>query len=152
VNRSDFADLVPEGGVVPDLRALDKAGVLAALAHQSAGFAGVAETLILERLRAREALGSTGFGLGAAIPHARIEGLVGVVVILARLAAPVDFGALDGEPVDLLVLLLSPEAGGADHLKALARISRALRYPDILDALRAAPDAAAMRAIIGAPA
>jgi PTS system nitrogen regulatory IIA component len=72
-------------------------------------------------------------------------------VVFARLSAAVDYGALDGEPVDLVVLLLSPESCGADHLKALARISRTLRNRDILSALRAAPDAEAMRAAVDRP-
>ncbi|MEY2883598.1 MAG: IIA-like nitrogen-regulatory protein PtsN, partial [Pseudomonadota bacterium] len=106
-------------------------------------------SLILERVRERETLGSTGFGGGAAIPHARIPGLDQVVVVLARLVVPVDYGALDGDPVDIAVLLLSPEGAGADHLKALARISRALRDPAVLDAIRAAGDADALLQAVG---
>lgn len=151
MNGGDFAELLSGGGVIPELVAADKGEVLARMAALASPVAGVAETAILERIRLREALGTTGFGQGVAIPHARMAGLAGLVVMLARLVAPVAYGALDGEPVDLVVLLLSPEEGGADHLKALARISRTLRNRDILAALRAATDADGMRAAIDRP-
>jgi PTS system nitrogen regulatory IIA component len=149
---SGFGELVPAGGALAGLAAADKAGLLAALARAAAGLTGLSETLILERVREREALGPTGFGQGAAIPHARVTGLPHVTAAVARLAAPVAYGALDGEPVDVAVLLLSPEGAGADHLKALARISRALRDPAFLARVRAAADDAQLRAAIdGAP-
>lgn len=151
MNGGDFADLLSGDSIIPALQAADKAEALASLARHAAPIAGLAPSLILERVREREALGATGFGQGVAIPHARIAGLPGVAVVLARLVAPLDYGALDGEPVDLIVLLLSPESCGADHLKALARISRALRNRDILAALRLAPDAEAMRAAVDRP-
>ncbi|OYU16398.1 MAG: transcriptional regulator [Alphaproteobacteria bacterium PA4] len=146
---SGFADLVAGGGVAPSLVTTDKAGLLQVLAGMAAAETGLSASLILERVRERETLGSTGFGGGAAIPHARIPGLDQVVVVLARLAAPIDYGALDGDPVDIAVLLLSPEGAGADHLKALARISRSLRDPDVLDAIRAAGDSDALLQAIG---
>jgi PTS system nitrogen regulatory IIA component len=151
MNGGDFAELLRGDAIVPALRAPDKAAALAALAAHAAPLAGIPQSLILERVREREALGSTGFGQGVAIPHARIAGLPAMTVVVARLVQPVDYAALDAEPVDLLVLLLSPETGGADHLKALSRISRALRNADILHALRRAPDAEAMRAVIDRP-
>ena len=107
--------------------------------------------MILERVREREALGSTGFGQGVAIPHARLAGLERVTIVVARLAQPVDYGALDELPVDLVVLLLSPEDAGADHLKALARISRALRNPRILGAMRDAETVEALFEAIDRP-
>ena len=143
-----FADLVPPGGILLDLGVPSKDALLAALANVAAAQTGIAATTILERVRERETLGPTGFGQGAAIPHARLPGLVGVVAIVARLGTGVDYGALDGDPVDIAVLLLSPEGAGADHLKALARISRALRDPAILAALRTAPDIAALHQVI----
>ncbi len=144
-----FADLVRADGVLPALGVADKPGLLSALAGAAAAEIGVPASLILERLGQREALGSTGFGSGAAIPHCRIAGLGDVAVVVARLVIPVDYGALDGEPVDIAVLLLSPERAGADHLKALARISRTLRDPRALAAMRAATDVAGLRAAIG---
>ena len=152
MNGGDFAELLRRDSIIPALSAAEKSAVLAALADHAAPIAGLAPSLILERVREREALGSTGFGQGVAIPHARIVGLQTTTLVLARLVKPVDYAALDGEPVDILVLLLSPETGGADHLKALARISRALRNRDILAALRAAPDADAMRMAVDRPA
>jgi PTS system nitrogen regulatory IIA component len=124
-----FDDLVAEGGITLGLDVADKPALLDALAAAAAAATGIDAAVILERVRLRESLGSTGFGSGAAIPHARFADLSGVLVQVVRLAAPVDYGALDEVPVDIAVLLLSPEAAGADHLKALARISRTLRDP-----------------------
>jgi PTS system nitrogen regulatory IIA component len=146
-----FADLVGDGGLILDADYGSKDALLAGLAAAAALVTGLAAPLILERLRTREALGSTGFGQGAAIPHARIEGLAGVTVLLARLVQGVDYGALDGDPVDVAVLLLSPEGAGADHLKALARISRVLRDPSALARIRDAGDVDALRIAIGPP-
>ncbi len=144
-----FADLVGDGSVLLGLAVPDKDALIAALAAAAADATGLPASLIGERVREREMLGTTGFGQGAAIPHARLAGLAGVTAVVARLATGIDYGALDGLPVDVAVLLLSPEGAGADHLKALARISRALRDPPTLAAMRAAPDAAALRLAIG---
>lgn len=144
-----FADLVADDGILCDVDFVGKDDLLAGLAAAGAAATGLSPALILERLRTREALGSTGFGQGAAIPHARIEGLPRIVVVVARLLHGVDYGALDGEPVDIAVLLLSPEGAGADHLKALARISRVLRDPAGLAVMRAAIDAEELRRAIG---
>jgi PTS system nitrogen regulatory IIA component len=144
-----FADLVGDSGLILDADYGSKDSLLAGLAAAAARQTGLPATLILERLRTREALGSTGFGQGAAIPHARLDGLAGVRVLVCRLVQPIDFGALDGDPVDLAVLLLSPEAAGADHLKALARISRVLRDPAALAAMRSAGSEEALRLAIG---
>ena len=112
-----------------------------ALAHDSLGLdAG----LVAERLAAREKLGSTGFGGGVAIPHAKLAGLAGVSGMLIRLVQPIEFKAVDGLPVDLAFAMLSPADAGADHLKALARVSRRLRDAAFVAKLRGAgsPDAA----------
>jgi PTS system nitrogen regulatory IIA component len=143
-----FSSAVAEGSIVLGLTVASKDALLAALAGIAAKTTGIAESTILERVREREALGSTGFGQGAAIPHARIAGLTAVTAVVARLASGVDYGALDGEPVDVAVLLLSPEGAGADHLKALARVSRALRDPGSLARIRDAADVAELRAVI----
>jgi nitrogen PTS system EIIA component len=142
---SGFSSLVADGSIVLDLNVVSKDALMVALATIAAEATGVAMTEILERVREREALGSTGFGQGAAIPHARIAGLKAVMAVVARLERGVDYGALDGEPVDIAVLLLSPEDAGADHLKSLARISRALRDPASLARFRGATDLASMR-------
>jgi nitrogen PTS system EIIA component len=96
-------------------------------------------------------LGSTGVGSGIAIPHGRMAGLPGIVCVFARLEQPIDFDALDDEPVDLIFLLLAPEQAGADHLKALARISRLLREPQSIERLRASQDRAALYAVLTQP-
>ncbi len=154
MNGCGFADIVGTHGILLGVSAVGKDGLLVALADAAAaematGGAGQPASLILERVRERETLGSTGFGQGTAIPHARIVGLPAVMAVVARLVTGVDYGALDNEPVDVAVLLLSPEGAGADHLKALARISRSLRDPATLAAIRAAGDPDAVRAAIG---
>lgn len=143
-----FAGLVMAGGLIPELPVLAKDAALLALARHAALLVGQSAMLIHERLRTREALGPTGFGGGAAIPHARLPGLASCAAVVARLPRPIEWGAFDGEPVDVLVLLLSPEGAGADHLKALARISRSLRDPLSLPALRAAREADDMLAAL----
>jgi nitrogen PTS system EIIA component len=150
-----FADLVGPEAIVLGLAAATKDDLLAQLvavaaAGRGAGDGDMSASAILERVRGREALGATGFGQGAAIPHARIPGLAVVTAVVGRLAGGVDYGALDAEPVDVAVLLLSPEGAGADHLKALARVSRVLRDPAALALIRAAADTAGVRAAIGA--
>jgi PTS system nitrogen regulatory IIA component len=151
MNGGDFADLLRGDAIFLGLEAADKPALLAACAQRVAPIAGLPASLILERVREREALGTTGFGQGVAIPHARLAGLAAVTIVIVRLATPVAYGALDGDPVDLVVMLLSPEAAGADHLKALARISRALRNPRILAAMRGAETAEALFAAIDRP-
>jgi PTS system nitrogen regulatory IIA component len=147
---SGFASIVADKSILLGLKVASKDALMVALAAAAAEATGVPATTILERVREREALGSTGFGQGAAIPHARIAGLPHVTAVVARLAQGVDYNSLDGEPVDVAVLLLSPEGAGADHLKALARISRALRDPASLARFRDADNLVSMRAAIQA--
>ena len=109
---------------------------------------GIEKALIADRLIHRERVGSTGFGGGSAVPHARFPGLDRCVGSFALLARPIDFAALDGEPVDIVYVLLSPEKDGADHLKALAAISRLLRDETLLTRLRGARDADAAAALL----
>ena len=103
---------------------------------------------IFETLLQRERLGSTGIGEGIAIPHGKLAGLAHLFGLVARLDKPIDFEALDGQPVDILFLLLAPEGAGADHLKALARVARALREPGMLDRIRKTRDADALYAVL----
>ncbi|MGH6833695.1 MAG: PTS sugar transporter subunit IIA, partial [Methyloceanibacter sp.] len=103
---------------------------------------------IFDVLWQRERLGSTGLGQGIAIPHGKVQGLKRIVGIFARVAEPVDFDAVDGAPVDIVFLLLAPEGAGADHLKALARISRLLREGSAVEKLRASKDASALYAML----
>lgn len=99
---------------------------------------GIDQHKVVERLSERERLGSTGFGSGVAIPHGKIDGLDHVVALFAQLAHPIDFAAVDDMPVDLVFMLLSPVDAGADHLKALAQVSRALRDRAFVAKLRGA--------------
>jgi nitrogen PTS system EIIA component len=128
--------------VVPTKKALfEKLAGLAQAAHN------VDLQMVIDRLTERERLGSTGFGGGVAIPHGKIEGLAQVVGVFARLAQPVDFAAIDDEPVDLVFMLLSPADAGADHLKALAQVSRVLRDKGFVAKLRGAANDDALLAL-----
>ena len=108
---------------------------------------GLARSVIYDALFAREKLGSTGLGQGVAIPHGRIAGLEAVRGLFVRLAQPVAFDSADGKPVDLVFMLLAPEEAGADHLHALATVSRTLRNAGVCEQLRKAKDAAAISAL-----
>ena len=118
------------------------------LAAAAAKLTGIPAKTIAASSTAREKIGSTGFGGGAAIPHGKIEGLERVFGYFARLAAPVDFQSIDGMPVDLVFLLLSPPDAGADHLKALARVSRLFRDPQTVAKLRGARSKDALYALL----
>ncbi len=134
--------LLPEA--VCTVAASDKAAILDQLAHRFAGVYGLDPVLVLERIEEREKLGSTGFGRGVAIPHARIPGLTRPVAAFFRLEDAVGFEAADGMPVDLVFGLLSPEQAGAAHLHALAAISRMMRDEAMHAALSEAPGAEAL--------
>jgi PTS system nitrogen regulatory IIA component len=137
-------ELITQGRVFLRLKAAGKAALLAELASRAGLSVGLDSAAVLAALQAREALGSTGVGAGIAVPHARIAGLDGIVGFFARPERPVAFDAIDGRPVDLVVMLLSPPEASAQHLAALARVSRALRTPATAEALRRAEDAAAV--------
>jgi len=123
-------------GVVANFQASSKKQVLLELARQTDELTHTGSDLVFEMLLQRERLGSTGIGHGIAIPHARLPGLDRVYGVFAHLAKPVDFDSVDDEPVDLVFLLLAPENDGADHLKALAKVSRILRDKAVCDRLR----------------
>ena len=147
-----LAEIIDAQSVLPNLKAQGKKQLLQELAHAAGERLAVDHHLIFETLLQREKLGSTGLGHGIAIPHGKIPGLTRVYGLFARLAQPVDFDAIDGEPVDIAFLLLAPEHAGADHLKALARISRLLRDVDIVAKLRGTETAAGLYAILTEPA
>ena len=142
---TDF--LTPES-VVPALKVSSKKQALQELAERAAAVCGLTEREIYETLLQRERLGSTGIGHGIAIPHGKLAKVDRLFGVFARLEKPIDFEALDGEPVDLVFLLIAPEAAGADHLKALARVARVLRDPATTQKLRSARDADAMYAVL----
>lgn len=128
--------------------AKSKQAILELLAARFAASYGLDAALVLERLQEREALGSTGFGRGVAIPHARVDGLRRPVAVLLKLAEPVEFAAADGMPVDLVFGLVSPEHSGVGHLHALAAISRLVRDERVHEALSEAPDPEALFGLI----
>jgi len=132
----DLGDLITDNGVMPSLEAKTKKQCLQEMASRASALTGLCSRAILETLLQRERLGSTGLGRGIAVPHVKFKDLDEIVCIFARLDTPVDFEAPDGAPVDLIFLLLAPEHASGDHLKALARISRLLRQPDISGGLR----------------
>ena len=129
--------LSPEA-VLPALRVKDKKQALHELSAYAARLAGVDEREVFETLLQRERLGSTAIGDRVAIPHGKLPHLERIFGLAARLDKPIDFGALDAEPVDIIFLLLAPAGAGADHLNALARIARILREPGIRERIRAA--------------
>ena len=147
----DLGDLIKPEGVLPSLKAKSKKHVLQELSAAAADLTGLPERDIFDTLLQRERLGSTGVGQGIAIPHGKLAELDGIIGLFASLDQPIDFEAVDGEPVDLVFLLLAPESAGADHLKALARISRFLREPSSVEALRAARTTDAVYAILTEP-
>jgi PTS system nitrogen regulatory IIA component len=139
-------------GVVPNLKAANKKQLLQELATHAGRLTKLDPRAILETLLRREKLGSTGFGHGIAIPHGKFAGIDHVHGVFARLVQPVEFDAVDDQPVDLVFALLAPEAAGADHLKALARISRLFRDQTVVQKLRGTSDREGLYAILTEPA
>lgn len=144
----DIIDILTPAGVVANLRAGNKRQALQELAKRAAALSERPERAIFEVLLERERLGTTGIGNGTAIPHGRLPDLPRIYGLFARLEKPIDFEAIDNQPVDLIFLLLTPANAGADHLKALARISRLLRDKIICDKLRGTDRADALYALL----
>lgn len=142
------SDFLQPGDVLVGVDAQTKLKALELLSRRAAATLGIAEQAIFEPLYAREKLGSTGIGEGAAIPHTRVAGLEKPFGLLARLVKPIDFEAIDETPVDILFLLLVPAAGGKDHLNVLAAVARQLRSPDMLKKLRQAESAGELHGAI----
>jgi len=140
--------LIGPEAVLASLKASGKKALLAELASRAAAVFKLDERRLFDRLLERERLGSTGIGGGIAIPHARMASLAKPVGLFARLAHPIDFDAIDERPVDVVFLLAAPEGAGADHLKALARVSRVLRDRALVDKLRATENAEALYALL----
>ena len=143
-----LADLLQQDAIIPALRANSKKQVLQELSARAAKMTGRPERQVFDVILQRERLGSTGVGNGIAIPHGKLSNISSIVGVFARLEAPVDFEALDDQPVDLVFLLLAPEGAGADHLKALSRIARVLRDGDLVAKLRATDSASAIYAFL----
>ncbi len=144
----EIDDLIGPASIFPALKAKSKRQILQELAAQAADLTGVSERSIFEVIMERERLGTTGVGQGVAIPHGKLAGIDKVYGLFARTVEPVDFEAMDDAPVDLFFLLLAPENAGAEHLKALARVSRLFRDKVLCDKLRGAAGADALRALL----
>ena len=148
----DIHDFLTPSAIIAELRASSKKALLQQLAHRAAALTGLDERRVLETIQERERLGSTGFGGGVAIPHGKVEGLDQVFGLFARLGTPVDYDALDRQPVDLVFLLLAPQGAGADHLKALASVSRTFRDRTVTAKLRGSTSADALYAMLASAA
>ena len=145
----EIADLLAgPDAVLACVKASGKKALLAELAAKAAALYKLDERRLFDRLLERERLGSTGIGGGIAIPHGRMAGIDKPVGLFARLGHPVDFDSIDERPADTVFLLLAPEGAGADHLKALARVSRLLRDRGICDKLRGTDKADAIYALL----
>lgn len=143
-----LSDLLSPTSIIPALRATTRKQAIQELADRAAAETGLEAAAIFGTVLQRERLGSTGVGGGIAIPHGKLPGLDRVVGVFARLERPIEFGAPDGEPVDLLFMLLAPEGAGADHLKALARVARILRDPALTQKLRTSQDGEALYSVL----
>jgi len=144
----DLSDLIEVSAVMPALKANSKKQLLQLLAEKAASVTGLPERAIFDTILQRERLGSTGVGNGIAIPHGKLPGIARITGVFARLEQPVEFEALDDQPVDLVFLLLAPEGAGADHLKALSRIARVLREGETVRKIRGTKDANAIHTFL----
>ena len=147
----EIADLLCEEAVIEHLNASSKKQALQELAKRASGITGLNEREIFDVLLERERLGTTGVGNGIAIPHGKLPGVKSLCGVFARLNKPIEFDALDDQPVDLLFMLLAPEGAGADHLKALARVSRLFRNRTMCEKLRGSDKADALYGLLTEP-
>lgn len=144
----ELSEIISSDAVRAPLRATSKKRLLQDLADMAEGVYGLSSPMVYKALMDREALGPTGVGRGVAIPHARMGGVTRVVGLFVRLEKPVDFESIDRQPVDLVFALFAPETAGAEHLKALARVSRTLRSEAVCAKLRSTFDPSALFAIL----
>lgn len=148
---SDLSDLIAPEAILPRLLVTSRRQALQLIAEALAKSAGIEARAVFDAVLIRERLSGTGMGEGVAIPHGPVAGVVRPVAAFARLEPAQDFEALDGRPADLVFMLLSPPDRGADHLKALARVSRFLRRAEMRDKLRAARGVDELAALIATP-
>lgn len=144
----EISDLITIERVVPGLKVTSKKQALQELSKRAAEITGEAERAIFDVLMERERLGTTGVGHGIAIPHGKLANLDRLYGLFARLDQAIDFNSIDENPVDIIFLLLAPETAGADHLKALARVSRLLRDNDVCEKLRETEEPEALYALL----
>ena len=147
----ELAEILADRAVLACSGVQSKQQLFEELAKRAAELTGLDGNDILEAITNREALGSTGLGNGIAIPHGKTAGIKKVTAVFARLDQPIEFDAVDDQPVDLIMLLLAPAGAGADHLKALSRVARLLRTEAVVEELRRAGDAAQLYAILNSP-
>ena len=140
--------LLPHNAVIDGLRATSKRQALQELSERAAAVTDLSAREVLETILSRERLGTTGVGQGIAIPHGRLPKLDRLYGLFARLAEPIDFDSIDDQPVDLIFMLLAPESAGADHLKALAKVSRILRDKETCEKLRGSDSSDALYALL----
>lgn len=144
----NLGELLERGTISPRVSAASKRQALGVISEIAARTFGLKAPEVFDALMEREAAGSTGVGHGVAVPHARLPGLDRLRGIFVRLEQPIEFDALDDKPVDLVFALLSPPASGSEHLRALARVSRALRQAELREQLRKAHGVDALRALL----
>ena len=144
----NIGELLDRGAISTRVNAANKKKALAVIAEIAARNFGLEPADVLEALSEREAAGSTGVGHGVGVPHARLEGLQRMRGVFVRLEQPVEFESVDDQPVDLLFALFAPKNAGAEHLRALARVSRLLRQSDLREQLRKARSADAIHALL----
>ena len=144
----NLGDLLDLRAISPRVGGSSKRQVLSVVADIAARSFGLPAEAVLDALLEREAHGSTGVGHGVAVPHARLEGLSGMRAVFVRLEQPVAFEAVDDQPVDLIFALFAPKSANSDHLRALARVSRMLRQPDLREQLRHAKTAEAIHLLL----
>jgi len=145
---TDLTSLLEGGVILPSFEATSRKQAIHALAEALADATGLGARQIEDAVMERERLGSTGVGEGVAIPHARVDGLEKPVGGFLHLQQGVDFEAIDERPCDLIFMLLAPKTAGADHLRALAQVSRVFRQSAVRDALRAARSEEEVRAVV----
>lgn len=143
-----ISDILAPEAILPAVKASGKKQALREIGHAAAARYGLEPGAVIEGLLSREKLGSTAMGSGVAIPHTRIEGVDRIIGIFARMQKPIEFDAADGQAVDLMFALLAPVEAGADHLRALAKVSRLMRDPELRGKLRASDNAEALFALM----
>ena len=144
----NIVDILKVDGIIPRLNAGSKKQALQELSKRAAQMTGVGERQIFDVLLERERLGTTGVGHGIAIPHGKLPQSDRLYGLFGRLESPIDYDSIDEEPVDLIFLLLAPEGAGADHLKALSRVSRLLRDRTVCEKLRGTADRDGLYALL----
>ncbi|SMQ85824.1 PTS IIA-like nitrogen-regulatory protein PtsN [Devosia lucknowensis] len=147
----ELADILAEHAVLTCTGVRNKRQLFEILAQKAEELTEFPQEQILATLEGREELGSTGLGNGIAIPHGKVQGLKGVIAIFVRLDGPIEFDAVDDQPVDLVVMLLAPVGAGADHLKALSKVARLLRTEAVTENLRTEDDPLRLHALLTEP-